>query len=537
MLRRCFPLLFALGPAIAGCRSGDSTPRRHTFIDSRDRYDPRSLDPARSTDVPTGRAVSYLFDGLTRFSADAKLEPALAERWDVSPDGRVYTFHLRRGVTFHDGTPFRAQDVRRSFERVLDPRGTSSRGWPLYPIAGARDFAAGRSRSIRGITIVDDSTVRITLEGALAIFPKLLAMPVTSIVPDSTPASFGEHPVGTGPWRFVRWKHDDYLLLARNPSYWGGPPALDSLMIRIIPEPSTAVAEFESGNVDLLYVPESQTSQWESTDDRKALLVSAPALRLWYVAINTTRGPLRDPRVRRALNQAVDVRTILEHLIGGRGRLAAGVIPPSLDGADTTRQPYRYDPQAARALLAAAGYPNGFDMELWVGQDETFQRVAQSIQAYLAAVGVRARIVQRDNSSAREAARNGQTDLIIKDWYADYPDAENFLYPLLHRDSRGVGGNVSFYDNPAVNRLITQARATQDDTRRTALYRAADSTAFADAPMIYLFFYNELYAVQPWIQGFQVPVIFNGQRLTTVRFASGSEAGVARPTVGTEQPD
>ncbi|HEY9516638.1 MAG TPA: ABC transporter substrate-binding protein [Gemmatimonadaceae bacterium] len=502
--------------ALAACRGAESAPQRHTLIDSRDTYDPRSLDPALSTDVPTGRVVSYLFDGLTRFTPDARLEPGLAERWEVSPDGKVYTFHLRHGVKFHDNTAFKAAQVVSSFERVLDPRTKGGRGWPLYPIAGARAFANGKATTIRGLSAPNDSTVRITLDTALAIFPKLLAMPVTFITPDSIPANFGQHPVGTGPWKFEQWKHDDYVLLSRNPDYWGGAPAVDSLMARIIPEKSTAVAEFESGNVDLLYVPEAETERWQLTDEKKALLVSAPALRLWYVGLNTTRGPLKDARVRQALNHAVDVGTILEHILGGRGRLAAGVIPPSLDGADTTRAPYDYNPEKAKQLLAEAGYPKGFDIELWHGTDETQSRIAQSMQAYLAAVGVRARIIQRDNASAREAARKGEVDMILKDWYADYPDAENFLYPLLHGTNRGVGGNVSFYENPAFDKVVSRARVTADDSTRFKLYRTADSLAFVDAPMVFLFFYNELYAVQPWVRGFEVPVIFNGQRFTNV---------------------
>ena len=519
---------------MSACRGADSTPQRKTFIDSRDRYDPRSLDPALSTDVPTGRAVSYIFDGLTQFTVDAHLAPALAEKWDVSPDGRTYTFHLRPHVTFHDGRVFHAADVVYSFQRVLDPRTKGGRGWPLYPISGARAFAAGTSNTIGGLDVLDDSTLRITLDTALAIFPKLLAMPVASIVPAADTAHFAEHPIGTGPWRFVAWKHDDYVLLARNPSYWGGAPRLDSLEIRIVPEPSTSVAEFQAGNVDLLYVPEAETGRWEHTDEKSAFLVSAPALRLWYVAINTTRGPLKDPRVRQALNDAVDVRTMLQRLVGGRGTLAAGVIPPSLDGADTARRPYAYDPAKARALLAAAGYAKGFTVQLWVGQDETFQRVAQSIQAYLAAVGVRATLVQRDNSAAREAARHGDADLIIKDWYADYPDAEDFLNPLLAGANRGVGGNVSFYENPAVDQLIARSRTTADSTQRAALYRRADSIAFGDAPMIYLFFYHELYAVQPWITGFKAPAIYNGQRFLDVAIGApgGAESKdtVARDT-------
>jgi peptide/nickel transport system substrate-binding protein/oligopeptide transport system substrate-binding protein len=220
--------------------------------------------------------------------------------------------------------------------------------------------------------------------------------------------------------------------------------------------------------------------------------------------------------VRRALNYAVDVSAILEHIFGGRGRLAAGVIPPSLDGADTTRAPYGYDPEKAKELLAAAGYAQGFEVELWHGTDETQARIAQSIQAYLGQVGVRVKIVQRDNNAAREAARKGETDMILKDWYADYPDAENFLYPLLHGANRGVGGNVSFYENAAFDSIVSRARRTSDDSTRFQLYESADSLAFRDAPMIFLFFYNELYAVQPWIEGFEGPVIFNGQRFIHV---------------------
>lgn len=515
MLRRIVIALIAAS-TLTACRGSDAAPRRRTLIDSRDTYDPRSLDPALSTDVPTGRAVSYLFDGLTRIAVDGSLQPGLAERWEISPDGRTYTFRLRRGVVFHDGTPFRARQVRRSFERVLDPAVRGGRGWPLFPIAGARDFAAGRARSIAGLTVLDDSTVRLRLDTALAVFPKLLAMPVASIVPDSTPANFGQRPVGTGPWKLVRWKNDDYLLFARNERYWRGAPKADSLMARIIPEPSTAVAEFESGNVDLLYIPEGETDRWQRTDERQARLVSAPPLRLWYVGINTTRGPLADRRVRQAINYAVDTKTILERLMGGRGRRAAGVIPPTLAGADTLRAPYPYDPARAKQLLAAAGYPNGIDVQLWHSQNATFARMAQTIQAYLAQAGIRATIVQRDAAAMRDAARNGQTDLVLKDWFADYPDAENFLYPLLASSNRGVGGNVSFYSNPVFDRLVGQGRRELDDARRAALYRLADSLAFADAPMLFLFFYPELDAVQPWIKGFEAPAIFYGQRWTNV---------------------
>jgi peptide/nickel transport system substrate-binding protein/oligopeptide transport system substrate-binding protein len=249
------------------------------------------------------------------------------------------------------------------------------------------------------------------------------------------------------------------------------------------------------------------------------MLESAPALRVFYVAINTTRGPLADVRVRQALNHATDSRAILNGIVSGRGTLAAGVIPPTLAGADESRTPYARDLNRAKQLLAEAGFPNGIDVELWSSQTPPFPRIAQAIQANLREAGIRVTLVQRDASSMREASRAGQTDMALKDWFADYPDAENFLYPLLHTANRGVGGNVSFYSNPRFDQVVDQSRREQDESRRNELYKQADQIAFSDAPMIYLFFYKELYAVQPWIRNFKVPTIFTGQRWTDVQIS------------------
>jgi peptide/nickel transport system substrate-binding protein/oligopeptide transport system substrate-binding protein len=492
-------------------------------VDSRDREDPRSLDPALSTDVPTGRAVGYLFDGLTRFTPDARVEPALAYRWEVSPDGLTYIFRLRPNVKFHDGSPLTARNVIVSWGRVLDPKVKGGRGWPLYPILGAKDFADGKATGVAGLSAPDDSTVVVRLNEPFAIFPKLLAMPVAAVVPERIPENFGEHPVGTGPWRFVEWKHDDYLLFAKNPTYWGGAPKADSLRARIISEPSTAIAEFESGTVDVTLVPESEVRGWEEDDERRKLIQSAASLQLVYVAINTTRGPLKDARIRQAINHAVDIDKIVEILVSGRGRRAAGVIPPSLEGADPARKPYAFDTLKAKQLVAAAGFPNGVDVDLWVGANPIYIRMAQTIQAYLKKANIRAKIVQRETAAAREAARKGQADLFLKDWYADYPDAENFLYPLLHSANLGVGGNVSWWTNPQFDALVSASRREQDEARRVALYKQADALAFQEAPMLFLYFYSEAVATARWLKGFKVPAIFNGQRWTDVTIQRGPE--------------
>jgi ABC-type transport system substrate-binding protein len=515
-MRRLFLLVL---PAILSCGGGgseSSAPQRKTIIDSRDTYDPRSMDPALSTDVPTGRAVAYVFDGLTRFTPDAQVVPGLAKSWDVSSDGLTYTFHLRSGVKFHDGRPFTAKNVVSTFQRVLDPKTKGGRGWPLYPIKGAEDYAASKGQTITGLSATNDTTVVITLKEPLAIFPKLMAMPVASIIPDNPSGDFGQKPIGTGPWKFVEWRHDDYLRFARNPDYFDGPPKADSLMARIIPEMSTATAEFEAGNVDVLTVPDEAGKSWQADPEKNKLLSSAPALRFWYVAINTTRGPLADARVRQALNYAVDVNTILSAVMAGRGAVANGVAPPSLGGFDASRKPYGHDVAKAKQLLAAAGHPNGIDVDLWAATTDQSPRLSQAIQANLAEAGIRAKIIQREASSVREAARNGQADLTLKEWWADYPDAENFLYPLLHSKNKGAGGNVSFYSNPRFDALVDQAHHEQDESKRNTLYSQADALQFADAPMIYLFFYKDMYAIQPWLHGFKVPAVFSGQRWTDV---------------------
>src|ERR1041385_479938 len=306
---------------LGACSSASSTNRR-TLIDSRDTYDPRSLDPAMSTDVPTGRAVGYLFDGLTTFDASANVKPGLATRWDVSPDGKRYVFHLRSGVRFHDGTPLTARQVAASWKRVLDPKTKAGGADPLYPILGAREFSKGAATDVAGLQVRDDSTLSVTLAEPLAVFPKLLAMPVASVVPDNA-TDLAAHPIGTGPWKLVEWKHDDYLLFARNDQFWGGKPAAESLRARIIAEPSTAVAEYESGNVDVLEIPAVEAREWTEDESRKPQLTSVPALELIYIAINTTRGPLSDTRVRQAINYAIDIPRIIERLAGGRGLRAA----------------------------------------------------------------------------------------------------------------------------------------------------------------------------------------------------------------------
>jgi peptide/nickel transport system substrate-binding protein/oligopeptide transport system substrate-binding protein len=482
-------------------------------------YDPRSLDPSLSTDVPTGEMITLLFDGLTEFDPDGRLLAGLSDRWTSDRAAQRFVFHLRPHITFHDGRPLVAADVKRALVRVLNPATHGGRVWPLLPIAGAADFADGRARDVRGIEVLGDTAIAFTLAEPLAVFPKFLAMPVASIVPSPVPVDFAQHPVGTGPWRFVSWEHDDYLRFAANSTYWGGAPLADSLTVRIVPEALTRAAEFLSGRLSVVEVPFGETVKWQQ--DHADWLKRKPALRPIYVPLNNQRGPLRDPRVRQAINHAVNVPEILRTVWNGRGVLAAGSIPPALGGSDPGRRPYSYDTTEARRLLREAGYPDGFTVQLWrSGTNVELGRVAQAIQAQLAAVGITVEIVSRDASSMREAVRKGAADMAITDWWADYPDADNFLYPLFHSASAGPGGNYSFYSDRVTDSLIMLARRTPNQTARETLYRRIDKRVFEAAPWLYLWFAVDLWAEHPSIEGWDIPVVFNGQRWTKVRVAA-----------------
>ena len=508
-MRQPFPLLLVL---LAACGSDAPAPTRLEYYLT---ADPPSLDPALSTDVQSGEMVALLYDNLVQFDVDARLQPGLATRWEVDSTGRRYTFHLRTGATFHDGVPIGAAEVRASVLRALAPDSRGGRQWPLLPIEGARAYAAGDAKTVKGIAVPDDTTIVFTLEEPLNIFPKFLAMPVAAVAPAPLPPGFRERPVGSGPWRFVSWSHDDALVFARNEEHWAGPPSEDTLRVRIIPEELTRGAEYEAGLLSVLEIPFGETRRWEQNVPDE--LQRRPALRDVFIALNTRRGPLGDVRVRRALNHAVDVETILKTVMAGRGVRAAGAIPPGILGYDSTRAPFAWDTAAARRLLREAGYQKGFAVQLWRGKRSEQARIAQAVQQDLAAVGVRVEIVERDAPSVRATVRNGEADLYLGDWYADYPDPENFTYPLFHSGNHGTGGNYAFLSDSVLDAMIARARATPDEAEKERLSRESDARIHQLAPWIFLWFPADVWAAQSEVEGWRIPAVFTGQRWTGVR--------------------
>jgi peptide/nickel transport system substrate-binding protein/oligopeptide transport system substrate-binding protein len=487
--------------------------------------DPASLDPIQAVDVYRGQMVVYLYDGLVRF-LDGAPQPNLARSWDVSEDGRVYTFHLRDDVAFHNGRALSADDVKYSFERALRPESQSPLTWVFDFIQGSDAMVGGEADSLAGLRVTGPHTVEITLEQPFAPFLLLMAMPAAHIVPreeiEQKGPQFSEAPIGTGPWVFESWAHDDVIRLTANSRYHLGRPRMDGIEIRMIPETTTVIAEFERGNldwVDLNEFPKPEFDRFSADPEWSGQLRQRPALITYYLALNNRKPQFRDPRVRRALNYAIDVAGIARVIYPGEVALSHGPIPPGLPGYREAGRPYGFHADSARALLREAG-AEGLTFDVFFRSLAINQRFLEAVQANLAEVGVTMNLRQRDWTAVRQAMQRGELDAYLANWYADYPDAENFLYPLFFSEMAGAGGNAAFYSNATVDSLILTARATLDETVRNAMYARADSLIFADAPWIFTVHPIDYDMVQPWVEGYETPQVFYEQKWLEVSLTS-----------------
>jgi peptide/nickel transport system substrate-binding protein/oligopeptide transport system substrate-binding protein len=509
-----------LAAAVVGCGKAPNSDNTLTLALE---TSPNQLDPALAIDVAEGQICSMVFQGLVRFSPQGVIVPDAAQSWELEDDGLRYVFHLNPTARFSDGSRVFSKHVVSSFERVLAPDTKSSRGWVLDRISGAREFADGTVTFVRGLSAEDDSTVAIELSEPFRPFLQMLAMPAACIVAPAAVAEPGTKSEGTpalaltgsGRWMLAQWERGDFLSLTPNPHYGGRKPHLDEVRFRIIPEAFTQIAEFESGTLDVLEIPQAELERFLDDSSVNDRIQSRPELRVLYLGLNNRRGPLSDARVRRALNMAVDVDQLIKSLTGGHGIRATGAIPPSLNGY-RERHAYPYDLSAAKRLLAEAGYEDGFPLEIWQRDSPEGNRLVEAIQGYLAGAGIEVRIVKREWSAFKEAVSQGKVDAFFLDWWADYPDAENFLFPLFHSSNVGGGGNRSFFKNEEVDGLIALAQSGAGVGDVTGIYARVDSLVYDAAPWIYLYFPTTFVAVSDAIDGFVFPSLYLGQDFSSV---------------------
>ncbi|HEX4404256.1 MAG TPA: ABC transporter substrate-binding protein [Polyangia bacterium] len=468
--------------------------------------EPVSLDPARATDIESLEVAEQVYGRLVRF-APGRLEPEpdLATSWSVSDDGTSWTFQLRPDVTFQDGTPVNAEAVVFSFERQLIPD---------HP-AHEADFVWTRAfHNIRRVRAVTPLRVQFDIDRPYAPFLANLAMGPAAIVSPTAVrklgSAFGRHPVGAGPYRFVEWIPGDRITLERNPTYWDRAARTRYLVLLVMPDSRQRLQALESGSADIVeqLAPDELPLVRLNPDLRLAM---APAALVSYLAMNTQKRPLDDPRIRRAIATAIRRDALVKLVYQGVGMPAIGPLPPNVWGARSDVVTYPYDPDRARKMLAEAGWHPTVPLKLYAPSTPTPYnpdpaRVAAIIKTCLAEVGIPVEIVLNDAVEHQRALWAGEHDLALHGWFNDNGDPDNFLYTLLDSDNTTGSrpSNIAFYSNGWFHDVIGVAQRTTDRTERERLYSQAQAILATDVPWVPLAHSNVVFATRANVRGLVV---------------------------------
>jgi peptide/nickel transport system substrate-binding protein len=439
--------------------------------------EPNSLYIPATADKNADIAASQLYDPLVFQDDDGTIVPALAESWEVSKDGTEYIFHLRKGVTFHNGEPFTADDVIATWKYGMG-EGSS---WPdRYSIA-------------KSVEKIDDYTVRVTTDG-----PKPLLLVTMhdfwSIIPNEYMEKVGldgfqQHPIGTGPFMFVEWVKGDHITYQANPNYWReGQPRVEKVIFRFITESSTRVAALTADEIDLTKrLTAEEANQLLSVPGVK--VIQYPVARIFYIAFNnltTGKGlPTEDAKVRQAMNYAVDVDAILKSLFGGAGKRAAGFVASSELGYGVVK-PFPYDPEKAKQLLAEAGYPNGFkiDMACPTGAYSHFEEVCQAVAGYLEKVGIKVNLEFMESAHYWDLEAKKELPPLFGDSWAD---ESGEAYNRLKGALGGWDAPYSSWSDPKIDELLDAISKEVDQAKRKALYEELQVYMQENPPFIYLY--------------------------------------------------
>jgi peptide/nickel transport system substrate-binding protein len=501
-------LLGACLTVLAAC--GGSGHSADTLVFGRG-SDSIGLDPALETDGESFKVCDNLYETLVTYApGSTQIIPQLAREWSVDPTGLEWTFHLRTDVQFHDGTPFNAEAMLFSLGRQFFP------DHPFHKLAaGSYQYwkDMGMDDIIADMSALNDSTFVVRLAAPNAPFLSNLGMNFCAAVSPTAVqthgADFFKNPVGTGPFRFVEWLKDERIVLAKNDSYWGPGPHIERLIFRSIQDPSVRFLELRAGalhgmdNLSPEFLDELRTNE-------QINLLTQPGMNVGYLAMNNEKPPYDDRRVRMALNHAINKQSLVDNFYGGLAEAAKNPIPPMMWSYNDDIEPYAYDPERARALLAEAGFANGFDTELWampaprpyMPQPE---KIAQAIQADLAQVGIRARIVSLEWATYLDKVFNGHHDLCLLGWTGDNGDPDNFLYVLLDKMAAvKPAQNVAFYKSDELHDILVAARTQTDPAIRTQLYREAQRIIHRDAPWVPLVHATQTAAFRRQVEGFQL---------------------------------
>ena len=472
---------------------------------------PITLDPAFVRDTGSAQYAVELFSGLVKLDSDLNVVGDLAESWEVTGDGSVYTFSLRPSLRFADGKALTADDVAYSINRALDPRTESETALTyLGDIEGAGDFARGSTGSIVGIRSGASASFEIRLERPVAFFLYKLTYPVSFVVDSAEADGDGWYrsPNSSGPFTLARWITGDEIVLVRNENYHS-PAAISQVRIALIGG-SEALLRYETGAIDIIDIGGGNVERFrDSNDPLRADYMSAPQFSLFYLGFNTEEPPFDDVHVRRAFAKAIDVEKIVRVSLRGNDAVANGILPENFPGHDPARAGLGYDPVDARAELASSSYGSADalpDIRMLISGSGLLLPAHVEAALFLIKenLGIDIAVQTTDWADFLDElyGPSGEFQIFSLGWSADYPDPHNFLDLMFHSES---AENVSNYSNQRVDELLVSAREEMDPAARLELYEGAETMIVNDAPIIPIWFSVDHVLVRPTVRGFSRP--------------------------------
>lgn len=466
--------------------------------------DASSLDPHGSNDVSSSNVQSNLYETLVVRDSNGDLAPGLAESW-TQVDELTWEFKLKQGVTFHDGEAFNAEAVKTSFDRILDPKVASPRAF-LFEM-------------VTDIKVIDENTIQFVTEypftpllahlthnGGGVISPKSIAADYAAMEADGAVLAgsvVSTNPVGTGPFKFVSWAPGTEIKLEKFAEYAGTPANIDTVTFKVVPEGATRVAELQSGYADIIgLVDPSQVANVNSFED--ASVLETPSSSLTYIGFNTQKKPFDDAKVRQAISKTIDRTKLIDGIYEGYGIPAISPLSPGIFGytEDVTSMEYNLD--EAKALLAEAGYADGFTTTIWTNDNPVRQQVAIVLQEELKKLNITATIEVLEFGAYLEKTAAGEHDMFILGWSNSTNDADYGLYALFHSSQHGEAGNRSFYTSAEVDTLLDNGRREADPAAREAIYKEALQKISDDSPMAFVLHPAYLTGVSDKVSGFNV---------------------------------
>jgi peptide/nickel transport system substrate-binding protein len=439
-----------------------------------------TLDPAKSADKASAMIINNIFEGLVKYKPNSTdIEPSLATKWEVTEEGKVWTFALRRDVKFHDDTPFNAEAVKASVERVLADKKSMPYAEMVFGM-------------VEKIEVLDDYTVKFILKYPYAPFLQNLAMPWVAPIVSPTAianfgADFGTHPVGTGPYRLKKWEADS-ITLVQNKAYWQKPPQIKQILIKVEPKDEQRYQQLENSEADIITV--ASLNQVVQAEKDQLTVVKQPNLSINYLGFYNNKPPFSSSKIRRAVLMSLDRPKLVKDLYGGLFTAAENCIPPNLVGYNDKLTQYPYNPTAAETLLQQNGYPNGMTLTLITYEEpKPFNAVggkelALAIKKQLADMGISVNIKAYPWSEYKEALRRQEGDCFLYGWIGDNGDPDNILYPLLTSPQIDKGLNLTRYTNAQVDRMLASGQQIVDPKSRQTIYYHTQQIVLQEVPWI-----------------------------------------------------